>query len=528
MGIDHILDLVRKECPEQLCTYRFDELFGWRVAVDISIFLYKYILSVGPEKWINPFIVLLCALKKNGIKAVCIFDGKNAPKEKGKEREHRKEESQKKKNRMKLCEEMRMKLTKDFLPHNIPIKGQIKEDCKKLISPAKGRIDTTDYRSGDDVVNALTEVYTKLDFQTQLITEEQQQMAQKIVKLLGLACFVADGEAETLCAYLAIKGEVDAVFTEDTDVLAYGVPMMLRFGHEHKLGDGRLNGIHTGLLLEALELNQEEFRDLCILLRCDYNRWNGKVKGWPVDGRKYKVSQSIGWGRAWPMIQEYRRLEEVSKHLDNPEILIYERCRELLTIPKSVSTDMVPFNKPIKTKKLAKFVEEHKVTIRLEYILDCWKPPQIVFKDKGEDGEDDDSDSEDGPVQEDFTRDFIQHKNEEKKCEFHKDTKMGSKSAGLDKYLYLLSFSIQNDETGKDKCINIPAKFTDEDQFMHISDEGYDMVLHLANDYLTENDYSQYHIEMIEACDSIKGKYKGKKKFWDLSYLNEFGWPRKE
>jgi flap endonuclease-1 len=510
MGINHLLDVVRKECPEQLVTYRFDELFGWRIAVDISIFLYKYILSVGPEKWINPFIVLLCTLKKNGIKAVCIFDGKNAPKEKGKEREHRKLENQKKRERMKLCEEMRLRLANDYLPHNKPIKGQIKEDCKKLISPSKGRIDTTDYRSGDDVVNSLVEIYTKLDNQTQSITEEHQQMAQKIVKLLGLACFVADGEAETLCAYLAINGEVDAVFTEDTDVLAYGVPMMLRFGNEHKLGDGRLNGIHTELLLEALELNQEEFRDLCILLGCDYNRWNDKVKGWPVDGRKYKVSQSIGWGRAWPMIREYRRMEEVAKHLDDPEPLIYERCRELLTIPESVSTEMVPHNKPIKAKKLAKFLEDHKVTIRLEYIMDCWNPPQINFKDQG-----DDCDSEDKPIQKGFSRDTPKGNTSKTKL----------KDPG---YLMLLSFGIQSDETGKDRTINIPAKFTDEDQFMNIADEGYDIVLHLANEYLDENGYTEDHIEVIEAYSEIKDDYKGKKKIWDLSHLDEFGWPKKE
>jgi len=390
MGINHLLDVVRKECPEQLVTYRFDELFGWRFAVDISIFLYKYILSTGPEKWINPFILLLCTLKKNGIKAVCIFDGKNAPKEKCKEREIRKIENQKKRDRMMLCEEMICKLIKEYLPDNVPIKGTIREECKKLISPSKGRVDTTDYRSGDDVVNSLIEVYGKLENQTQSITEEHQKMAQKIVKLLGLACFVADGEAETLCAYLAINGEVDAVFTEDTDVLAYGAPIMMRFGNEHKLGDGRLNGIHTELLLESLELNQEEFRDLCILLRCDYNRHNGKITGWPVDGKKYKKSQSIGWGRAWPMIQEYRRLEEVSKHLDDTGPLIYERCRELFTIPESVSTNMVPYNKPIKTKKLTKFIEEHKVTISLEYILNCWKPPQVNFKDEGNDSEDED------------------------------------------------------------------------------------------------------------------------------------------
>ena len=511
MGIDHLLDLVRNECPEQLVTYRFDELFGWRVAVDISIFLYKYILTCGPERWINPFISLLCTLKKSGIKAVCIFDGKNAPSEKDKERDHRKGEAQKKKDRMKLCEEMSQRLTKDYLPTNIPIKGQIKEDCKKLIHPAKGGVDATDYRSGDDVISALDEVYTRLYNQTQPITEEHQKIAQKIVKLLGLACFVADGEAETLCAYLAIKGEVDAVFTEDTDVLAYGAPMMLRFGHDHKLGDGRLNGIHMGLLLEALGLNQEEFRDLCILLRCDYNRHNindaGKksIMGYPPDGKTHKKPIAIGWKRAWPMIQEYRRMEEISKHLDDPEQLIFKRCRELLTIPISVETDMVPFNKPIKVKKLAKFVEDHKVTTRLEYILDCWKPPQIAFKGDCEN-------SDDGTVQDGFTRE---------------DTKMRSNSEGPHEYLYLLTFSMEND-SGKEKYADIPTKFTDEDQFMNISDEGYDMVLHLANDYLTENNYSKYHIEMIEAHNEIKDKYKGKEKIWDLSYLDEFGWPNKE
>lgn len=504
MGVDHLLDVVRKECPEQLVTYRFDELFGWRIAVDISIFLYKYILSVGPEKWINPFIVLLCTLKKNGIKAVCIFDGKNAPKEKEKEREKRKIENQKKRDRMKLCEEMRARLVKDYLPYNKPIKGDIREECRKLICPSKGRIDTTDYRSGDDVVNSLVEIYTKLDNQTQSITEEHQKMAQKIVKLLGLACFVADGEAETLCAYLAIKGEVDAVFTEDTDVLAYGAPMMLRFGNEHKLGDNRLNGIHMELLLESLELNQEEFRDLCILLRCDYNRHNGKIMGWPVDGKKYKKPQSIGWGRAWPMIQEYRRLEEVCKHLDDPSPLIYERCRELFTIPESVSIEMVPYNKPINAKKLAKFLDEHKVTIRLDYILDCWKPIKVNFK--GGTGE---ADKDEEPVQEGFTRE-------------------GSREIVKEKpgYFMLLSFCIKNDN-GKEECIDIPTKFTDEEQFMNIADSMYDVVLELANDYLSGNKYSDYHIEMIETNKEIKDKYEGTREIWDLSHLDEFGWSRK-
>jgi hypothetical protein len=88
----------------------------------------------------------------------------------------------------------------------------------------------------------------------------------------------------------------------------------------------------------------------------------------------------------------------------------------------------------------------------------------------------------------------------------------------------LLSFSIEND-TGKEKCIDIPSKFVDEDQFMNISDSGYDVVLQLADDYLVENNYPNYHIEVIEAHSKIEGHPEGI--IWDLSHLNEFGWPKK-
>ena len=90
----------------------------------------------------------------------------------------------------------------------------------------------------------------------------------------------------------------------------------------------------------------------------------------------------------------------------------------------------------------------------------------------------------------------------------------------------LLSFCIKNDN-GKEECIDIPTKFTDEEQFMNIADSMYDVVLELANDYLSGNKYSDYHIEMIETNKEIKDKYEGTREIWDLSHLDEFGWSRK-
>ncbi len=43
----------------------------------------------------------------------------------------------------------------------------------------------------------------------------------------GVACLVAPYEADAQMAYLALRGEVHAVVTEDSDLLAYGCPRVL-------------------------------------------------------------------------------------------------------------------------------------------------------------------------------------------------------------------------------------------------------------------------------------------------------------
>ena len=89
MGINHLYQVIKLLCPDQLGSVDISELVGYKIAVDISIFLYKYVRSAGETVWMNIFILLLCTLKKYGIKAICIFDGPNPPIEKKKEQEKR-------------------------------------------------------------------------------------------------------------------------------------------------------------------------------------------------------------------------------------------------------------------------------------------------------------------------------------------------------------------------------------------------------------------------------------------------------
>src|SRR5205085_3124549 len=97
-------------------------------------------------------------------------------------------------------------------------------------------------------------------------------------------------------------------------------------------------------ILEDLEMTCEEFRDLCILLGCDYN---DRIKGYPPDGKTHKKPVSIGAKGAFAMITEYRRLEEVEKYVVDPDPLIYRRCREIFTPPDDLPNISIPYNRQI-------------------------------------------------------------------------------------------------------------------------------------------------------------------------------------
>ena len=286
---------------------------------------------------------------------------------------------------------MRKKIREKYAPFDEELPKVMVKECKALIGSSRARVaDTTNYNDPSDVADSLTDVIERLRKQTYPITPEHSQIALEIVRMMGLFGCQADGEAETLCAYLAIKGEVDAVLTEDTDVLAYGTPLFLAF-KDNKLSDEKLVAIHLDELQKEMEMNHEEFRDLCILLSCDYN---SRVKGFPPDGKTHKKSVGIGWKGALCMIEEYRRLEEVCKHVEDEQPLKYRRCRELFTIPDDISGALVPYNRPPDYEKLEKFIKKNRITVTLDYIDKCWKPATMEFVSSSGESSDDETSEE--------------------------------------------------------------------------------------------------------------------------------------
>ena len=110
----------------------------------------------------------------------------------------------------------------------------------------------------------------KFSRRTVRVTREHNEEAQKLLRLMGIPYIIAPTEAEAQCAVLAEAGKVYAAASEDMDTLTFNAPILLRkltFAEQRK---EPIQEISLERVLEGLEMDRDQFIDLCILLGCDY------------------------------------------------------------------------------------------------------------------------------------------------------------------------------------------------------------------------------------------------------------------
>lgn len=389
MGIKDFYSVIKDNCPEILVTIKLSELAGLRVAVDISIFLNKYVKSAGTERWLDQFIILLCCLKKNGIKPVNIFDGPNPPKEKKSEQERRRAEGAKAREKIQHAKRVVKQLEKEYIPTEKKIQESLRNDIKGILCKSASKVN---YDDPYDVVASLKIWIAKKEKQNLPILPVYTENAKDIIEIMGFSHFQSPGEAETLCAGLCCAGMVDAVLSEDTDVMAYGTPFLLS---KIDVAAETVTIVSHQAILDALHFTHFQFRDLCILLSCDYN---SRVKGYVPDGKKRKKPAAIGAKGAFLMIQEYETLEESEKYMEDSDPLIYRRCRDLFTPPskEELTHISIPYNKHIDEERLRYFIKKYNIKINMDYILQSWVPIQIEFVGDSEEEVFTDEDDGDG------------------------------------------------------------------------------------------------------------------------------------
>lgn len=230
MGIKYLNRFFRTQCNDAIKITSMCQLSGKKIAVDISIYMYKF---EADHHLIENMYLMLSIFRYYNIVPVFIFDGK-PPNEK-------KNLLQKRKQDKKDAEQEYNQLQRQLV-----MEPNIDEDEKLEI----------------------TNQMDLLKKQFVYLNKEKIQEVKCLVRSYGATYYDAPGEADELCALLVLKNKVWACLSEDMDLFVYGCPRVLRYlsllNHSVILYDLKE-------ILEKLEINQKELREICVLSGTDYN-----------------------------------------------------------------------------------------------------------------------------------------------------------------------------------------------------------------------------------------------------------------
>ena len=351
MGINHLNKIIKKYCPECYKTKKLNEYRFQKIALDVSLYMYKYKCILG-ENWLNAFINLVCCLRKNDIHGIFIFDSK-APPEKIQEQKDRREQRQKIKDKCQQIKDEYELYKKTKKPSDFLIQ-MCKEENKipRLLS-------TESFFKEDIIVSKIK----KLELQTISISSEDFTLVKELFKILGMPYHQATTEAEATGAYLCRQGIVYGVMSDDTDVLAYGSPKFITKVNTHS---ETCCEIDMKELLEKLELTYEQFRDLCIMCGTDYN----------------KNIPRIGPQKSYDLIKKLGSIDDIDeKTVYDVRILNHNRVRELFTFPENYFTKKVKFCCRPDMNKLQEFIFVNNCKVYYNYIERCFQSLPLKFVD---------------------------------------------------------------------------------------------------------------------------------------------------
>jgi flap endonuclease-1 len=307
MGIKSFNNILKNFAAKAIKKVSYNELQGKVIAIDTSIYLYRFKYSTG--NIVNGFSHQILKFLKNGITPYYIFDG-IPPQEKQEVLDGRKN---RKTNLHNKCEMLKNIADKEFNIDKYMDNNKI--DNKNTLKNYYHTI----------AVEKLTE--EKIDkeikkIQKQIITVGKDDITclKELFELFGIPYHECNGEAETFCAVMSKNKIVHGCLTEDTDYLATGG----RFSYKgFNISSKELIQVDLNVILEELEFTYDQFLDMCILCGCDYTT---KIKG-------------IGPITAMKLIKKYESIEKVLEHIKEkgkhkiPSNFNYEKARQLFKEP---------------------------------------------------------------------------------------------------------------------------------------------------------------------------------------------------
>lgn len=323
MGIRYLNKHLRQCCPQSIRSISMSDLSGKIIAVDTSIYLYRYETD---DNLLENIYLMLAIFKENKITPIFIFDGKPPPEKKTLliQRKEQKEEAQQEFYRLK--KQLNQDINDDERQETIAIMDQLK---KHIV----------------------------------VINKEKIQKVKSLIRAFGATYYDAQGEADELCASLVIKKKAWACLSEDMDLFVYGCTRVLRYFSliQHTAVLYYMKGI-----LQELDMSQSEFKEICILSGTDYNiNKNQEIN-------KLSLSLSIKYFKLFKNSNNYLENEFYNWLLQNTnyisDIDLLKKINKMF--------DLEIYNKNVETFKDIKIMNG---PIRQDQIEDIMKEEYFIF-----------------------------------------------------------------------------------------------------------------------------------------------------
>lgn len=324
MGIKGLNAFLRKECPNAFIELPNTYFYGKRIAIDSDNLLHRFMSRAHKEivdktdvsimepdrdeiikKWIYHVKNYTFDLLRVGATPIFVFDGKYID-EKSETQKKRKAD---KKKMIDAAEDMKMKI-----------------------------MEIDELERTPDMITALRKKMHNLGF----LSSDEKEIMINIFTAIGIPVLKATGEGEQLCAMLCIEGKVDAVYSRDSDLTAFGCPLTISEPAGY-IYNPKTHRVEESLkctifrpILSSLNMSYDMFKDLCIMSGCDFNN------NMPHIGIKKSRDILHGCGSIEKIPAKYhvrskcKRNDHVvcrniyDNYEDQTKCLNYVRCREIM------------------------------------------------------------------------------------------------------------------------------------------------------------------------------------------------------
>lgn len=356
MGIKKLKDLIKKYAPNSISEVHLSNFTLKKVAVDVSLYMFRSKARANAkglhDQWISEFIYIVASLRKYNIHPLFVYDS-TAPVEKDERRKERASKKQSLRDRVALISRA---LEQYYKTQEIdPILLKISDQDQYLLSPQEKIFDVELARSKLERLKSQIIDVNEMDF----------VLTRQLFDILNVPYIEASTEAEKTCSFLCRNGIVDAVLTEDTDVLAYGAPVFLSNLDTVK---GTVTQIDFKQVLEDMGIGSKSFLDLCILCGTDYNN---NIKG-------------IGPEKSYSLIKQYLTIEnigDVKDALGNSKYdvttLNYIKCRQLFQISQDDPNILFKYTGYPDIENLKQFLDENGIRFNIALVTDSFKYQEV-------------------------------------------------------------------------------------------------------------------------------------------------------